>query len=282
MTRIRITLMLACALVLLPYTASASMQFSIIGDPGNAADTRIMSDLTTGYGSVGYSYAISRYAVTNAEWEMFRSSHTSPYSGADKPVQNVSWFEAAQYCNWLTSGDITKGAYLFDQSGNFLGIDRESAIEKVTDGVWGRVYVLPTEDEWHKAAFYDGQDYWLYSNGTNTPSVAGVEAMYNQEWPYDGPWDVDEGTPWKGLYNMMGNVWEWTETSVGSYKVLRGGAYDTLGSYCLSSTYRHYIGVPYGGYDNVGFRIVAIVPEPASLLLFAAGGLTLVRKKRFS
>jgi formylglycine-generating enzyme len=62
-----------------PVTAQVTFDWATIGNPGNAADTAVMSkpqgatyvDLTTGYGSVGYTYQISKYDVTNAQYVAF-------------------------------------------------------------------------------------------------------------------------------------------------------------------------------------------------------------------
>jgi len=284
------TILIATAAALIGgFSGNAAAGFLTISNPGNLADTRVMSDGTTGYGAVGHTYQIMRYAVTNAQWNDFVQRAGAP-TGADSgysygstytedalPVQNVSWYEAAQYCNWLTSGDKYSGAYLFDQDGRFAGIDREQAVLD-----YGKVYALPTEDEWYKAAYYDAQNdtYHLYANGSDNPPAAGVDAMYGQTWPYDGPWNITDGTQEQnGTYNMMGNVWEWNETAVGSYRVLRGGAFDTQDDFVLSSAYRHYIAVPHGEFSSAGFRVVVLVPEPTGLALLLTGGLVVFRTK---
>ena len=100
-----------------------------VGNPGNAADT-------TGYGAVGYDYDIGTYEVTGAQYAQFLNAvaATDPYglynthmgagdwackiqrsgtSGsytysvaddwANRPVNLVSWYDAARFCNWLTN-----------------------------------------------------------------------------------------------------------------------------------------------------------------------------------
>jgi len=45
----------------------------------------------------------------------------------------------------------------------------------------GTIYVIPTEDEWYKAAYYAGSGYSLYAFGTDTAPIAGTDTNY------DGP-----------------------------------------------------------------------------------------------
>jgi formylglycine-generating enzyme required for sulfatase activity len=195
--------------------------------------TDVGADPATGYGAVSYTYQISRYEVTGAEFGAAvaadsRIGNSNPTTG-NKPAEYVSWYEAVKYCNWLTSGDAYLGAYTHDGSGTFTGIDRASAIS-----TYGIVYVLPTENEWYKAAYWrdDVNDQWsLYANGTDTKPTWGTTAGWNYRdgtygYAYGGiTWDVGHGAQEQnGTYDMMGNVWEWTEAMYdASRRLLRGG-----------------------------------------------------------
>lgn len=252
------------------------IDFVSIGNPGNAPDS-------TGYGTVGYEYRIGKHEVTNAQWNDFvslsggapagnpsRAYDDSPtYTGAQQPTNGVSWYEALQFCNYLTSGDKSRGAYLFNgdntNPGDFVGIDRDSAVSE-----YSIAYLIPTEDEWYKAAYYkpDSSGYSLYANGLNTIPDA------DSGWNYDGgfyeqPWDVGTGAEEQnGTFDMTGNVWEWSETEVGgSTRVVRGGSFVASGIRLTSSfrgdNYPH-------GESSTGFR-VASVPEPTTLFLLGLG-----------
>jgi sulfatase modifying factor 1 len=291
MKRVRLTICLAVVCVMaVANVASAdtirgiSMDFVTIGNAGNAGDT-------TGYGAVVNNYRIGKYEVTNAQWNTFTAaagaplgndggySYSATYTGDQQPTNNVSWYEALQFCNYLTSGDKSKGAYQFSGNnanpGSFLEIDRVSSIS-----TYGTTYVIPTEDEWYKAAYFksDGSGYSLYANGTDTAPIAGVNSNYDYLPPYQ-PWDISNGTQEQnGTFDMMGNVWEWNETLLyGSSRGFRGGSFYST-AFSLRSSYRSY-DYPYFGYDNIGFR-VASVPEPCSLALLFIGGLALLRTRR--
>ena len=250
---------------------SAQADFVTIGGTDVAADT-------TGYGAVNYTYGISRYEVTGAEFDAAVAADSRvggcSYDSANGPAYYVSWYESAMYCNWLTSGDAYSGAYQFDGEGTFLGIDRASAIS-----TYGTVYALPTEDEWYKAAYWTGNeaDPWsLYANGTDTTPIWGTtdgwnyrDGTYGYAYGMD-TWAVGYGAQEQnGTYDMMGNVTEWMEDSYdASRHLLRGGSYgfdsSKLGSSSRGGGYSDF------EYSDVGIRIV-MIPEPSTVLLFGIG-----------
>jgi hypothetical protein len=62
-----LTLALFCAQI----ARAVTIEMVTVGNPGNAQDTREMTDGTTGYGSVGYSYQIGKYEVTAGKYTEF-------------------------------------------------------------------------------------------------------------------------------------------------------------------------------------------------------------------
>jgi formylglycine-generating enzyme required for sulfatase activity len=280
-----------------------SMDFVNIGFAGNAGDTRTGTEPSgrnkvnpPGCGAVAYNYRIGKYELTNAQWNTFVSLSGAPtgsdggyttgsyWTGNSMPVGAVTWYEAMQFCNYLTTGDKSKGAYLFSgtnaNAGAFLGIDRATALS-----TYGKAYVLPNEDEWYKAAYFkaDGTGFTQYANGTDVaPIFKGTDT--NWGWGYAGagvPWAVGSGAmEQNGTYDMMGNFWEWTETLLlPSYPhpTIRGAAYFNPDAYLLSTAYRN---ASYANTENTTFTFrVAEIPEPATMITLALGGLALLRKK---
>ena len=228
--------------------------FVTIGYANNTANT-------DGYGAVSYTYKISKYETTIAQMEASGagSGNEGFWSAVDTnaPAVRVTLYEAMKYCNWLTSGNVDKGAYNFSD-GVYKSTDRASAITS-----YGKVYAIPTEDEWYKAAYFNPHDYiyTLYANGTN-PSPTELDDGLTG-WNYDNvedprPWTVDQGTAEQnGTFNMMGNVAEWVEDLNGVY---RGGSYLRAAA-ALGNTQRVTTSLPSAETDLIGFRIVEVIPE---------------------
>lgn len=283
-----------------------------VDHPGNAADGL--------HGAIDYVYNIGTYETTVAQYTEFLNAkaqdnyyelysdsmetsplgpsiHRSGTSGSytysivsgkeNEPVRWVSLYDAMRFCNWLHNGqgdgDTEFGSY--DLS---LGLfaDRQE----------GATWVIPSEDEWYKAAYYDPVNdcYYDYPNGTDDipaePTDGTSTRLFNfgddPYWAPDGPWDyftnIGETTghsPY-GAYDMGGNVEEWTDTMdvpYYQYRVTRGGHFTASEQQLRSSDYSPY-GPDMDG-ARFGFRIAYIIPEPASCLLMLLGGL-LFRKCR--
>jgi sulfatase modifying factor 1 len=203
------------------------------------------------------------------------AKYTIRTSMGDKPVNFVSWYDAARFANWLHngqgSGSTETGAYTL--SGN-TGI--------ITANIGAQVY-LPSENEWYKAAYYSAANtsYSLYPNGQNTITTA--DANYGN--PVGSTTDVGsysgDGSSY-GTFDQGGNVREWNDAVhsdiFGSLRGLRGGSFSNLEADLRASSRNG--SVPTHEANDIGFR-VASVPEPTSLLLtMLAGGVMLARRKR--
>ncbi|HEY0766794.1 MAG TPA: SUMF1/EgtB/PvdO family nonheme iron enzyme [Steroidobacteraceae bacterium] len=163
-------------------------------------------------------FYIGVQAVTNGEFRKFRAAHASGYIDRQsidldsQPVTQVSWDDAAEFCNWLSQQDGLPPAYARSGSGFVL-------TRPVTRG-----YRLPTEAEWEYAARYgaSGESH-RFAWGDSLPvpqqvgNLAGSETGsslpatlpgYRDDYPLVAP--VGKFRPTAlGLHDMSGNVSQW-------------------------------------------------------------------------
>jgi len=289
-------------------SASITMSWSTVGNAGNAADPN------TGFGSVAYEYRIGTYEVTNAQYAAFLNAvagsdpnglyNTNMGSNArggitrsglpgsftysvranmgDKPVNLVSWYDAARMSNWMTngqgSGGTESGVYTFTGATSISAITRDLSNPK-------QVFI-PTEDEWYKAAYHqpaaqggDADDYWLYATMSNSvPTVAAATATGDIVNPGPNVVNYQSGAIWNGqngnvttvgsvgnttfygAFDMNGNLWEWNETLIGSFRGFRGGPYNS-DEEALRPSFRGDFN-PTGEFVSFGFRLASPVPGP--------------------
>ena len=260
----------------------------------------------SGYGIVNYDYRIGTYEITNAQWTAFQNEYGTVYgsrtngydgnpywTGANAPTNNVSWYEAAQFVNWLNTSTGHQAAY------NFTGTQGTSDYSLSvwdTAEAWGGTnlyrhkdafYFLPTEAEWTKAAYWNGMNLQTWTSvGDAAPTQDGWNYYDNgyATAPY-GPWVAGNGSEeLNGTYDMMGNVWEWTENLRDSddylpdyYRSALGGSYYIYDDTLSSSGEWTIDPVSEGNY--IGFR-VASVPEPGTVALLALGSLGMLGRRK--
>jgi len=266
-----------------------SMDFVDIGNTGVGGDT---ANTVNGAnpGAVNYNYKMGTYEVTidqfakaNAEaLGTLGNGDENPYSlGVNGPASNTSWLEAAKFANYLTSGTYNGGAYQFSDVNTLTGVDRASAVS-----TYGTVYVLPTEDEWYKAAYLksDGSAYTLYATGDSVPTAGAGGENYNSV--NSTPWDVGSGIAENnGTFDMNGNIREWNESAwdgtldnMGEDRVRRGGGGTANENELRSSTRINT--PPWVDSFGIGFRVAAI-PEPSSIAMVGVvSGLGLFIRRR--
>jgi formylglycine-generating enzyme required for sulfatase activity len=272
----------------------------ITGDASSANGTSIGGGKT--FVDPGYDYRMGIYEITNDQWNKFKAEYgtitgmpstaydsDAYFTGSSVPTNNVSWYEAAQFVNYLNVSSGYQAAYKFSgtQGTGDYALSIWSEIEAWEGSNLYRHkdahYFLPTEDEWVKAAYWNGNFIQTYATVDGSAPQAGVDSNYNGAASAQ-TWDVGSGTEeLNGTYDMMGNVYEWMENPYSdenygdaSSRGIRGGYYYYNTGTLLTSSSRSGR-ISYDEISILGFR-VASVPEPTSLVLLSAAGL-LLRKK---
>ena len=197
------------------------------------------------------SFYMEKYPVTQASYLEITGKNPSEFKGPDLPVEQVSWFDAVDYCNKRSLSEGLTPAYAIN--GSAVAWDRNA------DG-----YRLPTEAEWEYAC----------RSGTQTPYSSG-NSVNDAGW-FSGnsggrthPVGEKQPNSW-GLYDMHGNVLEWCWDWLGNYtnsaktdprgastgtsRVYRGGAW-YFASNQARSAFR-FGNQPFLRSYVVGFRLV--------------------------
>ena len=298
---VRVSAVLAASLASMA-GATTTIDTVSIGYIGN------ISDATTGYGSVGYQYAIGKYEVTNAQYAAFlnavaatdtlglyntnmsgsyggitRSGTAGSYTYAtvsgreNAAVVYTDFYDACRFTNWLHNGQLTGAAGAASTEDGSYTMSTGAYVTRNAGATW----VLPSENEWYKAAYYqqvtqggDADSYWLYGTSTNT--IQNSWANYGGS-GFGRTRNVGSyGANFFGLYDMAGNASEFTDTIDGTGRIMRGGHFG-YGASTLESTNRGSAN-PTNEYLAWGFR-VAMVPGPGGAALLALGALGTRRRR---
>lgn len=290
--------------------ADINIDTVLVGNANNAADS-------TSYGSVSYNYHIGTYEVTNSQYTAYlnataatdthslyntnmssnthggitRSGSSGSYtysvkSGFDnKPVNYVSFWDAARFSNWLTTGGTETGVYNL----NGTTAPTNNTITRDATAFNNGGVAVASENEWYKAAYYDptlnsgSGGYWLYPTQSNSITTT------------DANFDISVGTvtdvgtyaadpSFYGTFDQGGNAWEWNdEILFTSARGLRGGSFTSSDS-ALQSSFNFASFDPTIENKDLGFRVssLAPIPEPsayAAILGCLGLSLALVRRK---
>jgi formylglycine-generating enzyme required for sulfatase activity len=189
------------------------------------------------------------------------------------PVNWVSFYDALRFANWLHNGqgggDTGTGAYTITAD----GITNNSITRNA-----GVTIFLTSEEEWYKAAYFDGTSYFEYPVGSDTQTgcvqpSGDTGNSANCNLVVGDLTDVGaysrSASP-NGAFDQGGNVWEWNDAIIdGSNRGVRGGSFRYDPSF-LAASFRGEKTSPSLEFERVGFR-VAMIPEPSTALLVAAG-----------
>ncbi len=199
------------------------------GEPGRESDEGPVHKVCVD------GFWMGRYPVTNRQFRMYDPDHASrayfghSLDGADQPVVYVSWEQARAFARWLTRRnreilgetertEIELPANVFEALKD--GKDLSEWLGRQSTGRYS--FFLPTEAEWEYACRAGTTTTRFWGDGSRRAcefaNVADHAAQ--REWKDWRVHDCDDGhvvtspvgsrqpNPW-GLYDMLGNVWEW-------------------------------------------------------------------------
>ncbi len=184
----------------------------------------------------------------------WRGVDTNVSPTPDHPSQQVSWYDAVLFCNWLSHREGLTPSYV--RSGgkdkDYTGTEYDAwRLDTKANGCR-----LPTSAEWEYACRAGTTT--DFSSGDSVPLLSGYCQMQSSRSAVCGS-KLPNG--W-GLFDVHGNVWEWCEHSVGAYRVNRGGGWNDVAANCRtadSSTFE-----PTARTLDGGFRLALSSPSAES------------------
>jgi formylglycine-generating enzyme required for sulfatase activity len=191
-------------------------------------------------------FLLAKFPVTQSLYWSIIHKKPSTFIGENKPVETITWYDAVVFCNTLSEKHRLNHCYNIDKDNGTITFDQTQ------EG-----FRLPTEAEWEYAckAGTTGVRYgdinkiaWYKNNAEKTTHNVGQK----------------EPNSW-GLYDMLGNVWEWCsdvydESVYGSYRIFRGGGWFDEERGCMATNRRRSHPTSFK-IDDLGFRIAKNIPK---------------------
>lgn len=184
------------------------------------------------------AFEVSAFPVTQRQYLSVSGENPAQFKGDNLPVESVSWFDALRFCNGLSKRVGLVPCY------SFVG---EDGVEFTLEA---NGYRLLSDAEWEYAC----------RAGSHAPRYGPLDAIAWHVGNSQGaPQPVRQKEPNAfGLYDMIGNVWEWCwdrydPEVYGEYRVFKGGGWADDDRGCLATNRRR--SHPSFRVDDLGFRV---------------------------
>jgi formylglycine-generating enzyme required for sulfatase activity len=184
-------------------------------------------------------------------------------------IADVNWFDAVLFCNWLSQKEGRQPCY--KRTGEKQKVKLGN--EQVEWELWNcdfdvNGYRLPTEAEWEYAARAETRSSFCFGDDESLLPKYGYSSVNSKSRAWPGAMLLPNAS---GLFDVHGNVWEWcwdwhgeltgdqtdpVGAPAGSFRVIRGGGWVNLASYCRASYRLYYL--PVYRLGHLGFRVVCV------------------------
>jgi formylglycine-generating enzyme required for sulfatase activity len=219
---------------------------------------------------------IGKFEITNEQYARFDAAHDSrletgdylqfsteergyPVNEPKQPVARVSWNEASAFCDWLSKQ--TRMTFTLPSEAEWEWACRAGTATPMWFGDTNTDFAPYANLADHCLRFVDTFAPWALPSGAIAPWRPAVDSV-NDGFRVSAPVGTYQPNPW-GLYDMHGNVAEWTRSTYGPHlgvdgddarKVVRGGSWYDVPKRARSA-FREACPAYRGVYD-VGFRVV--------------------------
>ena len=220
---------------------------------------------------IGRTFAIGEHEVTVAQFKAFRPQHnfdTTKARTSDSPANMILWYDAAEYCNWLSEQEgIPRDQWCYNPDQKFV-----EGMVLLPDYLQRTGYRLLSEAEWEYACRVGTSTARYYGQTETLLGEYAWYAWYLSNSKSERLLPVGSLRPnGAGLFDMQGNVMEWCQNLHGRFsenmedkeqaekisnsnsRVLRGGSFVSFASFVRSSNRHDY--PPFGHLSNAGFRV---------------------------
>jgi formylglycine-generating enzyme required for sulfatase activity len=287
--------------------AEVTIDWVTVGDPGNDCENIAGS---TCKGTVAYTYRIGKYEVAVSQYvDLLNAvastdtyglypgdstiisragspgsySYTAVPGRGNHPVQKVTHYDILRFANWLHNGQppgaqdsstTEDGAYTITAQ----GVADHSIVRNPQAS-----FFLVTDDEWHKAAYYDASlgIYYNYPAGTDTeivcstPGATSNTANCFNTVGYFTVGGAYTGSPSPyGTFDQGGNVGELTESKLDDFggRLVRGGSFASSAGFNVN--FAELSLSASNSLNGFGFRLGSPVPTASPVPSFGLLGTT--------